>query len=96
MQRAISGNEAIELFDKGEGIDIVLMDVRIPDLDGIEVTKIFKKIRPDIPVIFQTAHALSFDIEKCLNAGGDEVLVKPIRHKELLMKMKLYLTKNSM
>jgi len=54
------------------------MDIRLPDLNGIEVTRKIKKIRPSLPIIAQTAHAMPEDKENCLIAGCDEYTTKPI------------------
>jgi len=76
--RAKNGKEVIELLEKNQPIDVVLMDIKMPIMDGYEATKIIKQKYPDIPVIAQTAFAAQKDREKALNAGCDEVITKPI------------------
>jgi PAS domain S-box-containing protein len=74
-----SGLEAIEICkDTSLSIELVLMDIRLPDISGIEATKAIKKICPHLPVIAQTANAMTDDKEKCLNAGCDAYISKPI------------------
>ena len=82
---AADGKEAVELVQSSQ-VDIVLMDMNLPVIDGYEATRQIKKLRPGIPVIAQTAHALSDDREHCLEAGCSEYLSKPID------KPKLYAT----
>jgi CheY-like chemotaxis protein/anti-sigma regulatory factor (Ser/Thr protein kinase) len=74
----LSGLEAIKICTEISQIDLVLMDIRLPDLNGIEVTRKIKKIRPSLPIIAQTAHAMPEDKENCLIAGCDEYTTKPI------------------
>ena len=69
------------LYEKGA--DLVLMDVQLPELDGYEATRILKKEFPNLPVIIQTAYAMSGDKEKAFQAGCDEYLTKPLSLKEL-------------
>ncbi|NPA37033.1 MAG: response regulator [Chlorobi bacterium] len=75
---AIDGKEAIEMFKQND-VDLVLMDLQLPIMDGYTATREIKKINPDVPVIAQTAHVMSGEREKCLEAGCDDYLAKPIR-----------------
>lgn len=78
---AADGKEAVELV-QSTPVDIVLMDMNLPVMDGYEATRQIKALRPGIPVIAQTAHALSEDRKHCLEAGCNEYLSKPIdKHK---------------
>ena len=72
---AYTGQEGIELFNANPDIDLVLMDIRLPGMNGYEITQKLKEIKPSIPIIAQTALALPDDEEKCYNAGCDYVLV---------------------
>jgi PAS domain S-box-containing protein len=81
---ARNGSETIKLFNKHPEIDIVLMDIKLPDMSGYEVTRELKKINPDIPVIAQTAYAMAGDREKSLESGCDEYIAKPIKQEELI------------
>lgn len=80
-----SGNEAIDFCSKNH-VDLILMDIQLPGISGYETTKILKKSHPSIPIIAQTAFALSGEKEKSVAAGCDDYITKPI-NKELLLNM---------
>jgi len=80
---AKNGIEAIEICEQNS-IDLVLMDLQMPDMNGYEATEILKKKYPHLPIIAQTAFAMSDDREKALEAGCDDYLAKPIKSKDLL------------
>ncbi len=82
---ASNGREAVEALDSHQ-IDVVLMDVQMPEVDGLEATKMIraKETHRRIPIIAQTAHAFAEDKMRCFEAGMDEHLAKPIRRSELL------------
>ena len=73
-----NGLEAVEECKKNNIIDLVLMDIRMPLMNGIEATKKIKKIKPELPVIAQTAYAMDGDREKSINAGCNDYIAKPI------------------
>ncbi|MBN2683588.1 MAG: PAS domain S-box protein [Bacteroidales bacterium] len=80
--RAISGNEAIELANSEE-IDLIIMDIKIPGIDGFEATKTIRKTNPEIPIIAQTAYAMPEDETKALEAGCNYYLSKPVRKEKI-------------
>lgn len=80
---AKNGIEAIEICENNP-IDLVLMDLQMPDMNGYEATEILKKKLSHIPIVAQTAFAMSDDREKALEAGCDDYLAKPIKSKDLL------------
>jgi len=88
---AYNGTEALEIFKSHPEIDLVLMDIKMPGLNGYEITKQIKKMRPEIPVIAQTAYALDGDREKSLEAGCDEYIKKPINKESLYILMESFL-----
>jgi PAS domain S-box-containing protein len=88
-----NGNEAIERVKTRPGIDIILMDLKMPELDGYEATRQIKQINPDIPIIAQTAFASNSDRKKALEAGCDEYITKPISRNELIRTVKSLLRK---
>jgi len=89
---ADTGVKAIEIFKKKRKyIHLVLMDIQIPEMDGFEATRLMKKIREDIPIIAQTAFAMSRDKEKSLDAGCDDYISKPIKPLDLLNMLAKYL-----
>ncbi|MBS2210799.1 response regulator [Carboxylicivirga mesophila] len=89
---AKDGKEAIELFKANE-IDLVLMDLQLPIMDGYTATREIKAINKAIPVIAQTAHVMSGEREKCMEAGCDDYLAKPIRLQILMDTLSKYLNK---
>ena len=80
---AKDGKEAIEMCKENQDIDLVLMDIKMPVLNGLEAITEIKKFRKDLPIIVQTAYAMPEDREKSLAVGGDEHLTKPINANEL-------------
>jgi two-component system, cell cycle response regulator DivK len=88
---ARDGKPAIEECINNKRINIVLMDIQMPEMDGYEATKTIKSIRPQIPVIAQTAYTIADDREKMVAAGCDEYISKPIRPGELLELLNKYL-----
>lgn len=83
--RAANGIEAIDLFKKHSDISLILIDLKMPVMNGFEATKQIKAINKDIPVIAVTAFALADDENIALQAGCDDYLAKPIK-KDLLIK----------
>jgi PAS domain S-box-containing protein len=88
---ARSGIEAIEILKSTPGIDVVLLDMQMPEMNGIEATKEIRKIRKDIPIIAQTAFIFEDDKDIILEAGCDACLIKPIRKDHLLTVMSSFL-----
>ncbi len=78
---ASNGEEAIEIFNSNspvsKKINLILMDLHLPKIDGYEATREIKKIRKDLPIVAQTANAFSEDRRKALDAGCDEYIAKP-------------------
>jgi CheY-like chemotaxis protein len=81
-----TGKEAVEFCRNNPDIDLVLMDIKMPDMDGYLATREIRKFNPEVKIIAQTAFALSGDEEKALKAGCDDYTSKPIS-KETLKKL---------
>lgn len=81
--RAHNGREAVEISEKG-GIDLILMDLKMPVMDGLEATRIIKDATPELPIIMLTANAFENDRLAAMNAGCDDFLSKPINSKVCL------------
>lgn len=77
------------------GADLVLMDVRLPEMNGFEATRLIKSEFPNLPVIIQTAYAMKGDMEKAFQAGCDDYLAKPVSLKDLKSKINFYAGKNA-
>ncbi len=86
-----NGREAVDIFHNNI-IDLVLMDLKMPKMDGFDAMKAIKAINPDIIIVAQTAYAMSGDQERALSMGFDDYLIKPIRRSELVRCMQKYLT----
>jgi two-component system, cell cycle response regulator DivK len=82
---AENGKKAVEFCNTNPSINLVLMDIQMPELDGYEATKQIRKIRKDIPIIAQTAYAMDGVEEKSIQSGCDVYMSKPI-DKEILKK----------
>jgi CheY-like chemotaxis protein len=77
--RAKNGKEAVEIITHHQGaVDLILMDLNMPVMDGYEAMRIIKSRHPSIPIIAQTAYTLNNDRQKCLNAGFNDFIAKPI------------------
>ncbi len=87
---AYNGRDAIDICKRESGIDLVLMDVQLPLMNGKESMLEIKKIRPQLPIIAQTAFAMSGDREKYLREGFDGYVAKPINVQELLAMIEKY------
>lgn len=75
--RAKNGLEAVDLVEKG-GIDLVLMDIKMPVMDGLEATAKIKAAHPELPVVALTANAFESDRHLAMEAGCDDFLSKPV------------------
>jgi len=85
-----NGQQALDIFKQEHKIDLILMDIRLPDINGLEVTKQIRKLNKKIPIIAQTAHAMGNDRKKCLDAGANEYISKPIDIDKLLFLIDRY------
>jgi CheY-like chemotaxis protein len=74
-----NGKEAINAVNANPDIQLILMDIRLPEMDGIRSMKEIKKIKNNIPIIAQTAYAMVEDKNKLLKAGFDSYLSKPVK-----------------
>jgi signal transduction histidine kinase/CheY-like chemotaxis protein len=84
LYHARNGEEVIKKLKEHPEVDLVLMDVKMPRMDGYRATQVIKKSWPSLPVIAQTAYASEEDRQKALNAGCDAYLAKPVNADELM------------
>jgi PAS domain S-box-containing protein len=92
LSHAATGLEAVKMCKKDETINLVLMDMRLPELDGYQATKIIKESRKNLTIIAQTAHAMPEDRDRCLKVGCNDYLSKPINEFSLLRTLKKHLS----
>ena len=88
--RAENGKKAVDFCREDPDISIVLMDLKMPVMDGLEATRKIKSLRGSLPVIAITAYAFSGDERRVLAAGCDEYLTKPVKKELLLRKLESY------
>jgi PAS domain S-box-containing protein len=84
---AKNGREAVELFMANQDIDLILMDIKMPEVDGIEATRQIKRLKAEIPIIAVTAYAMPGDEEIVMAAGCNGYLSKPITKTRLMEKI---------
>jgi len=95
IKRAIDGAEAIHFFEEAKDtFDLVLLDIRLPNINGFEATSVIKDINPSVPVIAVTAYVHSQSIFDSQNCGCDEFIAKPFEINHFLSIVKKYLTVN--
>ena len=91
LLRAHNGIEAVT-FCEDEHPDLILMDIRMPEMDGLDATRILKEVNPDVPIIALSAYAFEENIREAQAAGCNGFLSKPFRVEDLLDKIHNYLT----
>ena len=95
IEIAIEGQSAIDKCKNNPGIDLVLLDIQIPFMNGLEVSSEIKKIRPDLPVIAETAFATPYDQENCRASGCNDIIAKPVDAMELLEMINKHFVENT-
>lgn len=89
--RAKNGEEAVQVCKDHADLDLVLMDIKMPELNGLDATRIIREFNSVLPIIAQTAYALVGERNKCLSAGCNDYISKPINRESLLRMMTNYL-----
>ncbi len=89
MLWAKNGKEAVDIFID-QDIDLVLMDIKMPEMNGYDACDQIKEMNPDVPVLAQTAYALAGEKEQILESGFDDYIAKPIKQKALLVFLSKY------
>jgi CheY-like chemotaxis protein len=77
----------VEMFQQHPDISFILMDIKMPIMDGLEATAIIKSEKPDLPVIAITAYALTGDEQRIKQAGCDDYIAKPLTRETLIKKL---------
>jgi two-component system, cell cycle response regulator DivK len=88
---AWNGKEAVDLFRSNDGIDLILMDIQMPVMDGFSATREIRKLDDHVPVIVQTAYTGVGMKEKAFSSGCNDVITKPVEREILVSKMGKYL-----
>lgn len=88
-----TGLEAVEACRKNPDIDLILMDIQMPEMNGYEATRLIRQFNEKVVIIAQTAYALSGDMEKAIEAGCTDYISKPIKNYELLKMMEKHFQK---
>jgi len=90
--RAENGTEAIELCKQKSNIDLILMDINLPGIDGFETTALIKQVRPDIPIIAVSAYNMPEARQKAIEAGCIDFISKPFNTELFLQTINPFLT----
>ena len=90
LQRAINGVEAVNICRESSP-DLILMDIRMPEMDGLQATREIRQFNTDVPIVALTAFAFEQDRLNALNAGCDGFLTKPLSINELKESIKRFL-----
>lgn len=85
--RAVNGIEALDIFHSGIRIDLIIMDIKMPAMTGLDATREIRKHNRDLPIIALTAFALPGDREVCLEAGSNDYISKPINQADFIRKI---------
>ena len=75
---ALGAKEGMSILSRNNSVGVVLLDMMMPEMDGYEAIPRLKQLKPKIPVVAVTAQAMVGDREKCLQAGADEYVAKPV------------------
>jgi len=87
IEHATDGKEAVNFVKNNSKIDVVLMDIQMPVMDGYEATRKIREFNKDLPILAQTANAMVEDKSKSLDAGCNDYVAKPVNKKVLLNKI---------
>ena len=90
LKKHYNGKESVDYAAKG-GMEIILMDIKMPEMDGLEATRIIKQAQPNMPIIALTANAFESDREQALAAGCDDFLSKPVNAEVCLSTIAKYI-----
>ncbi|MDX1283679.1 MAG: response regulator [Draconibacterium sp.] len=86
--RALNGKEAVEMFTNTPEVSLIITDISMPEMDGIEATSRIRKIDQEIPIIVQSGYSEKNDIDKAVEAGCNNYITKPFKKDELLSVIK--------
>lgn len=92
ITRAYNGKEAVNIIKENKHINLIMMDLKMPIMNGFEATRKIKSTNPKIPIVAQTALAIPGDKQKALEAGCNDYISKPIDYDRLLALMEKYIS----
>ncbi len=93
--RAMNGKDAVDIFTKNPEINLVLTDLSMPEMDGVEATRHIREMDKDIPIVVQSGFSEPYELNKAIEAGCNSYIIKPIRKDELLLMIKELLNGSS-
>lgn len=88
---ANNGVEAVNICTEISSINLVLMDLRLPIMDGYEASKQIRALRPDLPIIAQTAYLMPYEKNKIIEAGCTDLITKPYKSSEIISIVEKYI-----
>lgn len=91
LSRSVDGQQAVEYVRNNSDIDLILMDIQLPDMDGYAVAQQIRTFNTKVPIIAQTAYAMYADVVKAINAGCNDFIAKPIKVNKMLALLDKYL-----
>jgi CheY-like chemotaxis protein len=91
---AIDGKEAVDTVKNDKDIDLILMDIQLPVMDGYEAARAIREFHKEVTIVAQTAYSLSGDRETIISSGFDDYIIKPIFPKQLIEKLVSLLINN--
>lgn len=86
-----TGQDAVNTMDERQDIDMILMDLKLPVMNGLDATRKIKEKYPNIPIIAVTAYAMKTDRSMALSAGCDDYIAKPLKKAQLLEKIESWM-----
>jgi PAS domain S-box-containing protein len=90
LAHALNGKEALELFKSDPSFDLIIMDIKMPVMDGVEATQKIKEIRKDVPIVACSAYGLNNEKQKVMEAGCIDYLEKPVDSKKIITTIEKY------
>jgi hypothetical protein len=90
--RAVTGEEAVKKCKENPDISMIFMDIKMPDMDGLEATRKIREFNKEIPIIAQTAYAMISDRKNALDAGCNDYISKPIKLSDIDEMVRKYLS----
>ncbi len=91
LYHVFTGEDAVTFCKTHPGLQLVLMDIKLPEMSGLDATRLIKERCPDLPIVAQTAYSQEIDKKAARDAGCDDFITKPINKEEFYEIMSRYL-----